>query len=69
MTSGRVVALAAVIVMASVGQCSLPEPKFPKLGGMPTRLSLAPVPTRAGGAPGAGDPWSAMVADVGPKGH
>ena len=34
---GRLVAVAAVLVaMASAGQCQLPEPKFPKLGGAPS---------------------------------
>ena len=45
---GRLVALAAVLVMASVGQCTMPQPRFPTLGagqahGPTAGLALTPV--------------------------
>jgi len=49
--SARLVAAAAVLVMASIGQCSLPEPRFPKLGAAPARqaatLAFAGMPVSA----------------------
>jgi len=51
---GRLIVVGAVLVMASVGQCQLPQPRFPTLGA--TGSSSAPTAAAAADLPVCGKP-------------